>query len=281
MVHSNLSYRCYILPVIAAVTYFVLHLPPVYALLTTHIVSYYYRTIVVGLLILISVFISCRIMDIVCCNNCHYHTCDLYNENTHSDNQNTITIKQNDINALPNDTNSNNANPNDTNSNNANSNNANSNHTNSKCTNPKDTNPNDTNPNDTNDKNSNEIYKKEDNKHDSTQTVIYENSITHDNKTNTALIQNLYDDTHILITTNIMKEKCEHIIEEKENCKNDNGPAKNYEITAKNLHIAVNNDHDLECKNCNVVCDTYCDNTTLLIEIICDDYENIIFISNT
>jgi hypothetical protein len=74
------------LPLIAAVTYFLLSIRPVQEIFADWIPAYYYRISAIALLILLAVFISCRIMDIVFCSNCHYQTCTVttFNDETNS-----------------------------------------------------------------------------------------------------------------------------------------------------------------------------------------------------
>lgn len=61
-----LSYRCYLLPLVAGITYLLLSIPLVQKILVDWIPSYWYRTLVIGLLIVVIVFIGCRIIDNFC-----------------------------------------------------------------------------------------------------------------------------------------------------------------------------------------------------------------------
>lgn len=75
MSHSNLSYRCYILPIIAAIIYYILALPPVVDMINNWIPDYYYANMAKSLILLIILFISCRIMDIIWVDMCHDDIC--------------------------------------------------------------------------------------------------------------------------------------------------------------------------------------------------------------
>lgn len=75
MAHSNLSYRCYILPIVAAIVYFILSLPAVIAVFNDWIPDYYYSTLVKCLLLLTILFLTCRILDICWADMCHDDEC--------------------------------------------------------------------------------------------------------------------------------------------------------------------------------------------------------------
>lgn len=71
----NLSYRCYILPVTAAVTYIFLSLPRVSTVFNDWIPNYYYSVLCKALIILVTVFLICRIVDMLYNDMCHDQTC--------------------------------------------------------------------------------------------------------------------------------------------------------------------------------------------------------------
>ena len=75
MTHSNLSYRCYILPTVAAIVYFILSLPPVVSVFNDWIPDYYYSSLVKSLLLLMILFLTCRILDICWADMCHDGQC--------------------------------------------------------------------------------------------------------------------------------------------------------------------------------------------------------------
>lgn len=112
MGNTNLSYRCYILPAIGAIGYYLLSLPIVNKIFNDWIPDYYYATLVKSLILLIILFLTCRIMDIFWTDMCHDNSC--------------ITIAacecnnkdDNDNNGKDNDSNDNNTNDDDINNNN-------------------------------------------------------------------------------------------------------------------------------------------------------------------
>lgn len=85
MPHSNLTYRCYILPVIAAILYYILSLPLIVEIFNDWIPDYYYATLVKALIILIVLFLVCRLLDFIWTDTCHDNLCM----------QNTICLNNN------------------------------------------------------------------------------------------------------------------------------------------------------------------------------------------
>lgn len=75
MTHSNLSYRCYILPIVAAFIYFILSLPSIVSIFNDWIPDYYYSTLVKSLLLLMILFLTCRLLDIFWADMCHDSEC--------------------------------------------------------------------------------------------------------------------------------------------------------------------------------------------------------------
>lgn len=75
MTHSNLSYRCYILPIVASFVYIILSLPAVVVVFNDWIPDYYYSTLVKSLLLLMILFLTCRILDICWSDMCHDGEC--------------------------------------------------------------------------------------------------------------------------------------------------------------------------------------------------------------
>lgn len=58
-----ISYRCYILPIVAGIMYILLSLPLIQRIFCSWIPSLYYRIISMALLLVALLFIICRIMD--------------------------------------------------------------------------------------------------------------------------------------------------------------------------------------------------------------------------
>lgn len=73
---SNLSYRCYILPTVGMISYLFFALPSVNVVFQDWIPDYYYAIVMKSLLILIILFVTCRIMDIIWSDPCHNTTCN-------------------------------------------------------------------------------------------------------------------------------------------------------------------------------------------------------------
>lgn len=65
------NYRCYILPIIGAIIYIILCLPIVVNIFNDWIPYYYYNILIKALIILVVLFLSCRILDIIWANQCH------------------------------------------------------------------------------------------------------------------------------------------------------------------------------------------------------------------
>lgn len=76
MYYSNLSYRCYILPCIAALVYYILSLPYIAGMFKFWIPDYNYCNMVKALILLIILFICCRLMDIFFTDMCHDSICN-------------------------------------------------------------------------------------------------------------------------------------------------------------------------------------------------------------
>ena len=71
MAHNDLSYRCYILPIIAAILYYILSLPIVVVVFSDWIPDQQYATFTKSLILLVLLFLSCRILDLFCGTDCH------------------------------------------------------------------------------------------------------------------------------------------------------------------------------------------------------------------
>ena len=72
---TSLSFRCYILPVVGGITYVLLSLPTVVAAFEQWIPDYYYAMVTKALILVIILFITCRIMDLVWTDMCHDDNC--------------------------------------------------------------------------------------------------------------------------------------------------------------------------------------------------------------
>ncbi len=81
MSSSNLSYRCYILPIIAAIVYYIFSIPIVDRMFHDWIPNNYYNIMVKGLLLLIILFLCCRAMDIIWSDPCHDKICSRKHNN--------------------------------------------------------------------------------------------------------------------------------------------------------------------------------------------------------
>ena len=75
MTHSNLSYRCYILPIIAAVVYVILSLPAINIVFKDWIPDPGYAILVKALILLVVLFLSCRLLDVYWYDFCHDEEC--------------------------------------------------------------------------------------------------------------------------------------------------------------------------------------------------------------
>lgn len=75
MVKKMLSYRCYILPLVAGATYGLLSIPLVQEIITDWIPGYWYRILVTALIIVVVTFVVCRIID-NCCDKSHWREDD-------------------------------------------------------------------------------------------------------------------------------------------------------------------------------------------------------------
>ena len=73
---SNLYYRCYILPVVGMISFILLSIPPVQMVIQDWIPDKNYAIFISSLLVLIILFITCRIMDLVWSEgHCHDTVC--------------------------------------------------------------------------------------------------------------------------------------------------------------------------------------------------------------
>jgi Mn2+/Fe2+ NRAMP family transporter len=63
---GSLLYRCYIIPLVAALLAYLLMLPQVTLLFQAWVPNLYYRNLVKVLLLLVVLFILCRTVDICC-----------------------------------------------------------------------------------------------------------------------------------------------------------------------------------------------------------------------
>lgn len=59
----TVSPRCYVLPLLGGVSYFLLTIPPVEAVFEEVIPDPYYRIIAIGLLIMLILYIGCCLLD--------------------------------------------------------------------------------------------------------------------------------------------------------------------------------------------------------------------------
>lgn len=75
MTSSNLSYRCYILPIVAAIVYLFFSLPIIVEIFNDWIPDYYYCAVVKSLLLLMILFLTCRVLDILWVDYCHDEQC--------------------------------------------------------------------------------------------------------------------------------------------------------------------------------------------------------------
>ena len=106
MPNSNLSYRCYILPLVAAIVYYILSLPLIVKIFDDWIPDYQYCIVMKAILLLFILFFVCRILDILWSDPCHDQictnglTCSSFNTlNNNFNNHNSIPIP--DIISLP------------------------------------------------------------------------------------------------------------------------------------------------------------------------------------
>lgn len=77
MPHTNLSYRCYILPVIAGLIYVLFSLPIVQQIFIEWIPNTTYRVMTQSLLLVVILFLCCRILDMYWNpSGCHDSFCD-------------------------------------------------------------------------------------------------------------------------------------------------------------------------------------------------------------
>lgn len=75
MTHTNLSYRCYILPLVGGITYYILAYPTVDTMFSQWIPDPYYALMVKGIILIIVLFLTCRLLDLVWTDMCHSQDC--------------------------------------------------------------------------------------------------------------------------------------------------------------------------------------------------------------
>jgi hypothetical protein len=68
---NGVNYRCYILPIIAAIVYIIISLPIIVNIFNDWIPYYYYNIFIKALIILVVLFLSCRILDTIYADQCH------------------------------------------------------------------------------------------------------------------------------------------------------------------------------------------------------------------
>lgn len=77
MTHTNLSYRCYILPIVAGIIYVLFSLPVVEKIFLDWIPNTTYRIMTQALLLVVILFLTCRILDMYWnSSGCHDSICD-------------------------------------------------------------------------------------------------------------------------------------------------------------------------------------------------------------
>ena len=72
---NNLYYRCYILPIVGAITYAILMTKKSKSIFTSWVPDESYRIFTQSLIVFLVLFVTCRIMDIICVNKCHDDIC--------------------------------------------------------------------------------------------------------------------------------------------------------------------------------------------------------------
>lgn len=107
MVNSNLTYRCYILPIVAAIIYILFSVPAIDAVFKDWVPDYSYRIFIKSIVLLVILFLICRGMDIYWTDMCHDNTCIknntspmndiIYQSSSHSSNESNIDTLQTNI----------------------------------------------------------------------------------------------------------------------------------------------------------------------------------------
>lgn len=69
--NDNLTYRCYVLPIVAAILFLLLSYPQFDIFFSKYISDFKYRLFAKALIVLVILFILCRIMDNCCNYGCH------------------------------------------------------------------------------------------------------------------------------------------------------------------------------------------------------------------
>ena len=104
MSYTNLSYRCYYIPFLAAIYYYILSSRYVVKFFEFNVPEENYALISKSIILLILLFVSCRIIDINHSHFCHDKLCD----------DELLNYCINIVNTINNDNNSNDNNSNDT-----------------------------------------------------------------------------------------------------------------------------------------------------------------------
>ena len=76
MSYTNLSYRCYYIPFLAAIYYYILSTRYVVKFFECNVPDENYASISKSIILLILLFVSCRIIDINHSHFCHDKLCD-------------------------------------------------------------------------------------------------------------------------------------------------------------------------------------------------------------
>lgn len=76
MKNSNLYYRCYFLPLIAAIFFYIISYPVIYQKFEQWIPDYDYCLLCKAFILFIVLYISCRIIDLSYDTHCHDSNCD-------------------------------------------------------------------------------------------------------------------------------------------------------------------------------------------------------------
>jgi hypothetical protein len=126
MSYTNLSYRCYYIPFLAAIYYYILSSRYVVKFFEFNVPDENYASISKSIILLILLFVSCRIIDINHSHFCHDKLCDDALLNYCINIANTIS---NDNNSNDNNSNDNNSNDNNIANTISNDNNSNDNNT--------------------------------------------------------------------------------------------------------------------------------------------------------
>lgn len=76
MKNSNLYYRCYFLPLIAAIFFYIISYPVIYQKFEQWIPDYDYCLLCKSFILFIVLYVSCRIIDLSYDSPCHDSKCD-------------------------------------------------------------------------------------------------------------------------------------------------------------------------------------------------------------